>query len=148
TFRRIGLQPPEGIVSDLQFAVALDARGNPVIRVTTVEPVTQPALTFLVEVDWGQGRLVREYSALVDAPQTVSAPAQPSITAPVAAASDRIVRAPVAAASTEAESDTAAADASSASNENAGADADEATREDAVADSTGEPAAPPVQRSA
>src|SRR5690606_16660960 len=65
--------------------------GNPVIRVTTREPVTQPALTFLVEVDWGQGRLVREYSALVDTPQTVAAPAQPAIAAPEVA-SNTIVR--------------------------------------------------------
>src|SRR5690606_6462436 len=81
---------------------ALDARGNPVIRVTTREPVHQPTLTFLVEVDWGQGRLVREYSALVDAPQTVSAPAQPAIEAPVAAPSNTIVRPPEAAATAEA----------------------------------------------
>jgi pilus assembly protein FimV len=32
-----------------------------------------------VSVDWGQGRLVREYAALVDAPRTVSAPMQPAI---------------------------------------------------------------------
>jgi pilus assembly protein FimV len=94
TFRRIGLQPPQGIVSDLQFSVALDARGNPVIRVTSPVPVQQSLLTFLVEVDWGQGRLVREYSALLDAPQTVSAPAQPPIQAPVAPPSNTIVRPP------------------------------------------------------
>src|SRR5690606_15918521 len=51
-------------------------------------------LTFLVEVDWGQGRLVREYSALVDTPQTVAAPAQPPIQAPAAAPSNVITRAP------------------------------------------------------
>src|SRR5690554_3369166 len=94
TFRRIGLPAPDAVLSDLQFAVALDARGRPVIRVTTREPVTQPVLTFLVEVDWGQGRLVREYSALIDAPQTVSAPAQPAIQAPAAAPSNTIVRPP------------------------------------------------------
>ncbi|WP_343225039.1 FimV/HubP family polar landmark protein [Luteimonas sp. MC1828] len=92
TFARIGLEPPRGVVSDLQFAVALDARGNPVIRVTSRAPVTESLLTFLVEVDWGQGRLVREYSALVDAPSTVSAPAQPVIQAPSAARTDTIVR--------------------------------------------------------
>jgi pilus assembly protein FimV len=92
TFRRIGLEPPQGIVSDLQFAVALDARGRPVIRVTSSAPVRQSLLTFLVEVDWGQGRLVREYSALLDAPRTVSAPAQPPIEAPVAAPSNTIER--------------------------------------------------------
>lgn len=94
TFARIGLRPPEGIVARLQFTSALDDRGNPVIRVTSVEPIQDPLLTFLVEVDWGQGRLVREYSALLDAPRTVSAPMQPPIDAPVAAPSNTIVRTP------------------------------------------------------
>lgn len=92
TFTRIGLMPPQGIVSDLQFQVALDARGNPVIRVTSQQPVNQPLVTFLVEVDWGQGRLVREYSALIDTPKTVSAPLQPPIEAPVSAPSNLIER--------------------------------------------------------
>jgi pilus assembly protein FimV len=82
TFSRIGLRPPIGIIADLQFTQALDARGNPIIRVTSTQPVGEPLLTFLVEVDWGQGRLVREYSALVDTPRTVSAPLQPDIAAP------------------------------------------------------------------
>ena len=79
TFARVGLDPPQGVVSNLQFSVALDARGRPVIRVTSPVPVQQPLLTFLIEVDWGQGRLVREYSALLDAPQSAEAPAQPPI---------------------------------------------------------------------
>jgi pilus assembly protein FimV len=95
TFRRIGLQPPQGIVSDLQFSVALDARGRPVVRVTTAEPVQQPVLTFLVEVDWGQGRLVREYSALVGAPGSAAAVAQPEIQAPVAPPPATVVREPI-----------------------------------------------------
>lgn len=96
TFARIGLEPPRGVVSDLQFNVALDRSGRPVIRVTSAAPVTQEALTFLVEVDWGQGRLVREYSALVAVPDTVAAPAQPTIQAPMAAPAPSIVRPPVA----------------------------------------------------
>lgn len=92
TFARIGLEPPQGIVSNLQFAVALDNAGNLVIRVTSVEPVNQALLTFLVEVDGGQGRLVREYSALIDAPRSVSALEQPPIEAPVIAPSDLIER--------------------------------------------------------
>lgn len=78
TFTRIGLQPPVGVVADLRFVVATDASGRPVIRITSGQPVTEPLLTFLVEVDWGQGRLVREYSALVAAPNAVAAaPAVP-----------------------------------------------------------------------
>lgn len=92
TFRRIGLDPPTGLVSDLRFSIALDARGRPVVRITTEAPVQQPVLNFLVEVEWGQGRLVREYSALVDTPQTLAAPAQPPIQAPQAAPSNLIER--------------------------------------------------------
>ncbi|MGO4550078.1 FimV/HubP family polar landmark protein [Lysobacter sp. 2RAF19] len=97
TFRRIGLEPPSGAAADLQFSVALDERGRPVIRVTSNAPVSQPLVTFLVEVDWGSGRLVREYSALLDTPRTVAAPAQPPIQAPTVAPSNVIER-PVAAA--------------------------------------------------
>lgn len=95
TFARIGLQGPDAIVSSLRFVSALDAQGRPVIRVTSEQPINEPLLTFLVEVDWGQGRLVREYSALVAAPRTVDAPLQPAIQAPVAAPSNAIVREPV-----------------------------------------------------
>lgn len=94
TFRRVGLAPPSGIAADLQFSLGSDARGRPVIRVTTVKPVDQAALNFLIEVDWGQGRLVREYSALVDAPNTAGAPVQPVIEAPVVAAPNVVQRAP------------------------------------------------------
>ena len=94
TFARIGLRPPDSVVANLRFVSALDARGNPVIRVTSTQPIEQPLLTFLVEVDWGQGKLVREYSTLLDTPRTVSAPLQPPIDAPVAAPSNTIVREP------------------------------------------------------
>lgn len=114
TFARIGLEPPQGLVSDLQFSVALDPRGRPVIRVTSASPVTQESLTFLVEVDWGQGRLVREYSALVAVPDTLAAPAQPSIEAPVVAPPTSIVRTPTAAPTPAAESTREAATPSEA----------------------------------
>ncbi len=92
TFARIGLDLPQGAVADLQFTPALNDAGRPVIRVTSVAPIEQPLLSFLVEVDWGQGRLVREYSTLMDAPRTLAASAQPSIQAPTQAQSNVIVR--------------------------------------------------------
>lgn len=95
TFARIGLQLPDEFVSTLQFTPGVDAAGRPVIRVTSQAPVTDPLLTFLVEVDWGQGRLVREYSALVDAPRTVSAPVQPTIEEVTVGPANTIEREPV-----------------------------------------------------
>lgn len=91
-FRRIGLQAPEGIVSDLQFQLVVDDAGQPLIRVTTPVPVQQPALTFLVEVDWGQGRLVREYTALVSTPRTIDSPAAPVVQAPAPALPALVMR--------------------------------------------------------
>jgi pilus assembly protein FimV len=100
TFERVGLPRPQGLVNELDFAVALDDAGRPVVRVTSRTPVDVPAVNFLIEVDWGQGRLVREYSALVSAPGTLAAAEQPVIDAPAAAPTDTIARpvAPVAAA--------------------------------------------------
>jgi len=94
TFARVGLAPPEGLVADLDFSFDQDASGHPLIRVTTQQPVQVPALTFLLEVDWGSGRLVREYSALVDAPQSVSAPAPEPLQMPTPAPSDMVERLP------------------------------------------------------
>ena len=99
TFRRIGLPPPSGLAADLQFSLGSDARGRPVIRVITTAPVNQAVLNFLIEVDWGQGRLVREYSALVETPRTAGAAVLPAVSAPVAAAPNVVQRsAPIAAA--------------------------------------------------
>lgn len=94
TFARVGLEPPTGTVAALRFEPALNDAGDAVIRVTSSQPIDQSVLTFLIEVDWGQGRLVREYSTLLDAPRTVSAPLQPPVDAPVVAPSNAIVRAP------------------------------------------------------
>jgi pilus assembly protein FimV len=67
------------------------------VRVTSQEPVQVAALNFLIEVDWGQGRLVREYSALVDTPGALAAASQPIIEAPLPPPSNTIIREPEAA---------------------------------------------------
>lgn len=92
TFRRVGLAPPSGIAADLHFTLGSDAKGRPVIRVTTLRPVEQGTLGFLIEVDWGAGRLVREYAALVDVPTTAGAVVQPDTQLPQAAAPNLVQR--------------------------------------------------------
>ncbi|WP_425479055.1 FimV/HubP family polar landmark protein [Pseudoxanthomonas spadix] len=97
-FERVGLQRPTGLVGQLDFAVALSDAGEPVIRVTSQDPVDTASVNFLIEVDWGQGRLVREYSALVGAPGALAAADAPQLQAPAPAPSNRIDRPAVAAA--------------------------------------------------
>ncbi|MCF7750576.1 hypothetical protein KQ945_07450 [Bacillus subtilis subsp. subtilis] len=98
TFARVGLDAPAGLVSELQFELTRNAQGRAVVRVSTQAPVTTPSLNFLIEADWGQGRLVREYSALVDAPNSALAVAEPEIVAPAGAMSNAILREPAPAA--------------------------------------------------
>ncbi|KRG71839.1 hypothetical protein ABB27_02940 [Stenotrophomonas terrae] len=94
TFERVGLAAPTGLVGELQFQFAQDRDGRAVIRVTSAQPVQVASVGFLIEVDWGQGRLVREYSALVAAPEAATVVAEPMIEAPAAAQSNLIVREP------------------------------------------------------
>ena len=94
TFARVGLDRPTGLVSELQFELTRNTQGRAVVRVSSQAPVTTPSLNFLIEADWGQGRLVREYSALVDAPDSAVAVAEPEIVAPEGAMSNAIVREP------------------------------------------------------
>lgn len=94
TFARVGLEPPSGLVSELQFELTRNAQGRAVVRVSSQAPVATPSLNFLIEADWGQGRLVREYSALVDAPNSAATVAEPEIVAPAGAMSNAIIRGP------------------------------------------------------
>lgn len=92
TFERVGLQRPTGLVSELQFELTTDSQGRAVVRVTSQAPVETPSLSFLIEADWGQGRLVREYSALVDTPASALAVAEPEIVAPAGLLGNTITR--------------------------------------------------------
>jgi len=42
--------------------------GRPYIRIVSTRTINDPFLAILVELDWAQGRLVREYTALIDPP--------------------------------------------------------------------------------
>lgn len=66
-------------LSDLKFTPVLKPNGKSVIRVTSNKTVREPYLNFLVEVLWPNGRLLREYTLLLDpplySPQTAAAAA-------------------------------------------------------------------------
>ncbi|MNO70956.1 hypothetical protein D3C76_618570 [compost metagenome] len=96
-------------LTGLRFTPMVKPNGRSVIRVTSDRPVQEPYLNFLVEVVWPSGRLLREYTVLLDPPlyspqvtaaavprAPVAAPAP--ITRPVVPAAPRPAPAPVAAA--------------------------------------------------
>ncbi|HEX3897086.1 MAG TPA: FimV/HubP family polar landmark protein [Rudaea sp.] len=81
-FQRVGLDRAR-VSIPIDFEVITTGR-NPVIRLTTKDPVREPFLDFLVEANWAKGRVLREYTVLLDPP--VMAPALKGSTATVAPA--------------------------------------------------------------
>ena len=85
TFDRYDLDRPL-FLTRIDFEVVSSGRadGN-FIRVTSSEPISEPFVTFLVEASWTRGRLLREYTLLLDPPTFVPPPATQStqaVTAP------------------------------------------------------------------
>lgn len=72
-------------LNDLKFQVKVEPDGSGSIHVTSSFPVQEPFLSFLMEVNWPNGRLVREYTLLLDPPVFDPAPVTTSINAPAAA---------------------------------------------------------------
>lgn len=78
-FRRVGVER-FFYLTDLRFEVERRG-GKAVIRVTSGQPITEPYLNFLVEVLWPSGRMLKEYTVLLDPPTFVAA-APTTVTAP------------------------------------------------------------------
>jgi pilus assembly protein FimV len=80
-FARAGLDRPF-LLTQLRFeSLELDD-GRNVIRITTRDPVREPFLDFLVEVNWPKGRLLKEFTVLLDPPVTMDrapAPITPAV---------------------------------------------------------------------
>ena len=66
-FNRAGIDRPY-FLTDLTFTPVLRPDGKNIIRVSSTKPVREPYLNFLVEVLWPSGRLLREYTLLLDPP--------------------------------------------------------------------------------
>jgi pilus assembly protein FimV len=83
-FTRYGIDRPP-FLSTLTFKVGKSKDGRDVLLVRSTESIPEPFVTFLVEVNWARGRLMREYTVLLDPP--VYTPGErASSAAPVAAA--------------------------------------------------------------
>ena len=66
-YERAGISLAQ-LATSLQFTVAKNTQGKPVIRVSTTHPVRAPYLDFLLEVNSPSGSILREYTVLLDPP--------------------------------------------------------------------------------
>lgn len=73
-FTRYGLDRP-AYLADFNFRVTKGANGQDLLKVTSPRPVTEPFVTLLVEANWPRGRLLREYTVLLDPPVFAPTPA-------------------------------------------------------------------------
>jgi pilus assembly protein FimV len=85
TFARYGLDWPS-FLGGVQVHTVHGADGRTLIKLKSSDPISEPFITLLVEVNWSHGRVVREYTMLLDPP--VYTPGQSSAaSAPVSAPS-------------------------------------------------------------
>jgi len=82
-FDRLGVERAYFLTS-IKFEVEVSDDGHGKIVLTTHEPVLEPFLDFIIEARWPSGRLLREYTILVDPPvfdtdQTVTVSASEAV---------------------------------------------------------------------
>jgi pilus assembly protein FimV len=66
-FEKMGVDRAYFLTS-ISFEVQLDGSGRGQILITSDDPVLEPYLDFIVEARWPSGRLLREYTVLIDPP--------------------------------------------------------------------------------
>jgi pilus assembly protein FimV len=66
-FTRYGIDRP-AFLSTLTFKVGKGKEGRDALLVRSTDAIPEPFVTFLVEVNWARGRLMREYTVLLDPP--------------------------------------------------------------------------------
>ena len=91
TYARNGLDCPV-ILSSVQVKTTRTSDGHAVITLKSTDPITEPFITLLIEVNWARGRQVREFTVLLDPPVYTpgqSAASNTPVAAPSAGASAR-----------------------------------------------------------
>ncbi len=98
-YRQNNLTYP-GALSRARVTVERNASGEPYLKISTQAPVSEPFIDLLVEINWASGRVVRDYTFLLDPPGStmIGAPVEPVTPLRAGAAPQRPAAAPGAAA--------------------------------------------------
>jgi len=75
-YERMGIER-NTLIEQLVFKVQEQDDGKHVIHISTNRSVTEPFLNFLIEVNWRNGRLLREFTVLLDPPVLLEEEAAP-----------------------------------------------------------------------
>ena len=77
-FKQAGLDYASTLMG-IRFSLDKRPSGQPVIKVSTATPINDPFVDMLLELNWPTGRLVREYTFLLDPPEVAAKNAQASL---------------------------------------------------------------------
>lgn len=88
-FDKAGVERPF-FLTLLKFRAERLKNGKAVIHVSSDFPIREPFLDFLVEANWPRGRLIREYTVLLDPPATTKRRAPKVQTAPAHSTTSRV----------------------------------------------------------
>ena len=96
-YKQARIERQEGL-TNVRFSVAKRPNGEPYLQITSIQAFNEPFLDLLIQLDWPSGRLLREYTILLDPPGFQEKPVAPAVSAPVAKAEPAVkpVPAPVA----------------------------------------------------
>ena len=67
-FRQAGLEF-NAALSSLRFAIDRRNDGRTFVRISSIQPINEPFVDLLVELNWATGKFVREYTFLLDPPE-------------------------------------------------------------------------------
>ncbi len=82
-YKQAKIERQEGL-SAVRFVVEKRANGDPYLKITSAQAFNEPFLDLLIQLDWPSGRLLREYTILLDPPGfQEAAPSAPAVYAPV-----------------------------------------------------------------
>jgi pilus assembly protein FimV len=84
TYKDAGLNYPFGV--KYSFKIENRANGEPYLMLSSSQAINDPFVSLLVELSWSSGRLMREYTFLLDPPDYVAEQPKPSAVQAVAPA--------------------------------------------------------------
>jgi pilus assembly protein FimV len=70
SYKNSGIEYPYN--NKFKFEIASRADGEPYLKINSEQPINDPFVVMMVELNWSAGRLVREYTFLLDPPNYVA----------------------------------------------------------------------------
>ncbi len=64
-YQRAGLYR-HSLLNDIKLEVATNIANEPVVKLSSIKPITEPFLTIIIELAWPAGKLIREFTLLLD----------------------------------------------------------------------------------